>query len=75
MKPKRVWIARIVKFLLAVEIAWLVLANLFRNKTRTALTTLSVAVAFFLFNQIRIATRYGQGGALLESGSVESPLT
>jgi len=32
-----------------MKYARLVLANIFRNKTRTALTTLSVAVAFFLF--------------------------
>ena len=35
----------------------------------------AVVVLFLLGNLIRIMKRYGQGGALMESGTVEAPLT
>ena len=35
----------------------------------------SIVVVFALFNLIRILKRYGQGGALIERGSVDTPLT
>jgi hypothetical protein len=34
-----------------------------------------IVVVFALFNLIRILKRYGQGGALIERGSVDAPLT
>jgi len=34
-----------------------------------------VVIVFALFNLIRILKRYGQGGALIERGSVDAPLT
>ena len=34
-----------------------------------------IVVVFALFNLIRILKRYGQGGALIERGSVDTPLT